>query len=84
MSGTHRDQVEQAVPEPEPELAPDMLAELGPLAHGLFVLSEPGPLAGVRSLADSRASQLPAQAERAPEREAHQDALLGELGDLDL
>jgi hypothetical protein len=68
----------------EREPAPDMLAELGPLAYGLFALSARGPLTEVRSLADSRAGQVPAQAARTPEREDRQDALLGELGELDL
>lgn len=65
------------------EPAPDMLAELGPLAYGLFVLSEQGPLTDVRALNDSRAGQLPVQAERAPDRDARQDVLLGQLGELD-
>ena len=80
MTDANPDQVDPVAPEP----APDMLAELGPLAYGLFALSEPGPLSEVRSLADSRAGQVPAQAERTPEREARQDALLDELGALDL
>ncbi len=67
----------------EREPAPDMLAELGPLAYGLFVLSEQGPLSGVRSLGDRQAGQVPAQAERTPERETRQNALLGEFGELD-
>lgn len=72
----------------EREPAPDMLAELGPLAYGLFALSERGALTEVRTLADSRAAQVPAQANRPPEpeveAEARQNALLGELGELDL
>ncbi len=68
------------------EPAPDMIAELGPLAYGLFALSERGPLAEVRTLADSRATHLPAQAERAPEPEpaSRSETLLDELGNLDL
>lgn len=69
---------------PEPP-APDILTELGELAYGLFALAEPGDLDGVRSLGDSRAGQVPAQAERISENEtARRQALLGELGSLDI
>lgn len=65
--------------------APDILAELGDLSYGLFALAEPGDLDGVYSLQDSRAGQVPAQAERISERESvSRQALLGELGDLDI
>ena len=68
----------------EREPAPDMIAELGPLAYGLFALSEPGPLTQVRPLADSRAPQVPAQADYRPGREPRGEAVLGESGELDL
>lgn len=66
------------------EAAPDMLAELGPLAYGLVALSEDGPLSAVRTLPESWAAQVPAQADRSPEQDARSEALLGELGELDL
>lgn len=68
----------------ESDPAPDMLAELGPLAYGLFALGQDGPLSEVRTLDQSRAAQVPAQADRSPEREARSEALLDELGELDL
>lgn len=66
------------------EPAPDMIAELGPLAYGLFALGAPAPLTEVRALADSRAAKVPAQVERAAELHGRQDAILDELGELDL
>lgn len=65
--------------------APDILAELGELAYGLFALAEAGELSEVRSLEDSRAGQVPAQAERISASDsARRQALLGELGSLDI
>ena len=66
-----------------PEAA-DTVAELGPLAYGLFVLSEPGELDAVPTLEERRAAQVPAQAQRSCERDVRQEKLLGELGALDL
>ncbi len=63
---------------------PDMLAELGPLAYGLVALGQEGPLAEIRTLQESRAARLPAQADRSPERGARSETLLDELGELDL
>lgn len=69
---------------PEPP-TPDILAELGELAYGLFALAEAGDLSEVRSLEDSRAGQVPAQAVRVSESDtARRQALLGELGNLDI
>lgn len=70
--------------ETERVVAPDMLAELGPLAYGLLVLGQSASLNEVRTLEQSRAAQVPAQADRSPEREARSEALLDELGELDL
>ncbi|WP_019874586.1 hypothetical protein [Sporichthya polymorpha] len=64
--------------------APDMLGELGPLAYGLVVLSEIDDLADVSTLSERQAAQLPSQVERTVERDARSEALLGELGALDL
>lgn len=73
---------EPALPEAP---APDILAELGELAYGLFALAEAGELGEVRSLEDSRAGHVPAQAERITESEtARRQALLGELGSLNI
>ena len=82
---TNSPKTDPALPtETERAPAPDMLAELGPLAYGLFALAQPGELTAVRTLPDARAAQVPAQAGPSPERESRQDALLGELGALDL
>jgi hypothetical protein len=64
--------------------APNIIAELGPLAYGLFVLAEPGPLDEIEPLSEARAKHLPTQSARSIDREAFQEKLLGELGELDL
>lgn len=74
-------------PAESPESAPqpdDVIAELGPLAYGLFVLSEPGELTEVKSLDESKAAIVPSQTSRTLERDLFQEKLLGELGALDL
>ncbi|GAA0635609.1 hypothetical protein GCM10009547_44700 [Sporichthya brevicatena] len=68
----------------EREPGPDMVGELGPLAYGLVVLSEIDDLADVNTLTESQAARLPAQAGPSLERDLRTEALLGELGDLDL
>lgn len=68
----------------ERDVAPDMLAELGPLAYGLFALCQDGSLAEVRTLTDSKALQMPAQVDRSSESKAGSEALLDELGELNL
>lgn len=68
----------------ERDAAPDMLDELGPLAYGLFALGQDGSLNDIRSLQQSRATRVPAQADRSPEPDSRADALLDELGELDL
>ena len=68
----------------EAEAAPDMLAELGALACGLFDLSEPRPLTEAGPAEADPGPRVPAQADRSPERAPGSDALLDELGDLDL
>lgn len=70
--------------EVEREVAPDMLAELGPLAYGLFALGQDGSLGEVRTLAESRAAQMPAQVDRSSEKVTGSGTLLDELGELDL
>lgn len=71
--------------ESDREPAPDMLAELGPLAYGLLILSETGPLTEIRALTDSQGAQIPAQSGHVLQSDrARQEALLGELGRLDL
>ena len=81
MSDLHPGQTDPVAPAP----APDMLAELGPLAYGLFALAEPGELAEVSALADSIPAWVPPQAERVADSDTvRQQALLGELGSLDL
>lgn len=79
MSDAHPDQV-------APEPGADMLAELGSLAYGLFVLAERGDLTEVVSLPDSRATRVPAPADPVLESDSlrHHQALLGELGSLGL
>ncbi len=64
--------------------SPELLAELGPLAYALLALGEAGPLAKVQSLDASQAARVPAQADRPSERDTRSEALLGELGELDL
>ena len=70
--------------EPERAAAPDMLAELGPLAYGLLVLGQDGPLSQVHTLQQSRSAQVPAQSDHSPEHHTRSEALLDELGELDI
>jgi len=81
------DLTDDQTPDPAPrwELdTPDVVPPLGPVAYGLFVLNEPGPLAQVSSLAASQAAWVPSQDGRSPERDLFQAHLLDELGALDL
>lgn len=70
--------------EAERGAAPDMLAELGPLAYGLFVLAQGETLDQIRTLEESRVAQVPAQADHSSDRDTRSEALLDELGELDL
>lgn len=70
--------------EPERDAAPDMLAELGPLAYGLLVLGQDGPLTHVHTLQQSRSAQVPAQADHSSDRDTRSEALLDEFGELDI
>ncbi|MBA3742084.1 hypothetical protein [Sporichthya sp.] len=75
----------ESTTDPTPEPVPDMLEELGAFAYGLFALAEPGPLESVATLADRRSAQLPAQADPTVQGQGpRREALLGELGELDL
>ena len=71
-------------PEPERDAAPDMLAELGPLAYGLLALGQNGSLKQVHTLQASRSARVPAQSDCSPERDTRSEALLDELGELDI
>lgn len=68
----------------EREPATDMVGELGPLAYGLVVLSEIADSAEISTLTESQVVRLPTQAAPSPERDLRTEALLGELGELDL
>ena len=68
----------------EPDAAPDMLAELGPLAYGLLTLGEKGSLSQVHSLPESRKAQVPPQSDYSPELDTRSEALLDALGELDI
>jgi hypothetical protein len=83
MSEPRTDQADLA-PEPERDAAPDMLAELGPLAYGLLTLGQDGPLTQIPSLQQSRTAQIPAQSDSSPERDTRSEALLDEFGELDI
>ena len=77
-------------PDPTPdvpaadEVAPDMVAPLGAVAYGVFVLDEAGPLEDIATLSQSIAARIPAQEGRSLDRDHSQDNLLDELGALDL
>jgi hypothetical protein len=68
----------------EPDGAPDMVAPLGAVAYGLFVLNEPGSLEELSTLAESHAARIPTQDGRLLDRDGFQEKLLDELGALDL
>lgn len=66
------------------EVAPDMVAPLGAVAYGVFVLDEVGPLEDIATLSQSIAARIPAQEGRSVERGQVSGNLLDELGALDL
>lgn len=83
MSESHPDRADLPA-EPERQAAPDMLAELGHLSYGLLTLGQERSLGQLRSLQESRNAQLPAQYDHSPERDTRSEALLDELGELDI